>query len=160
MTTDRASQNIKIDERNHVEKPLLDQLSGLDWEIIDLTDEKQNPVHTFRENFTEVVMPPVLREQLKKINGRAGGRSDRGGGQAAYRKLSRHGSDREQPARPAPADRRTPASAKTGRQARKARPFVLSILRIGTTTALSPSASSRFGFWAPSTISFRTSCCS
>jgi type I restriction enzyme R subunit len=58
----------KLDERNHVEKPLLDQLSGLGWEIIDLTDEKQTPAHTFRNNFTEVVMPKVLREQLKVIN--------------------------------------------------------------------------------------------
>ncbi|MDY0222426.1 MAG: HsdR family type I site-specific deoxyribonuclease [Desulfobacterium sp.] len=58
----------KLDERNHVEKPLLDQLSGLGWEIIDLTDEKQAPAYTFRDNFTEVVMPKVLREQVKMIN--------------------------------------------------------------------------------------------
>jgi len=45
MTIDRPSRNIKLDERNHVEKPLLDQLRGLDWEIIDLTNEKQNPTH-------------------------------------------------------------------------------------------------------------------
>ena len=58
---------LRIDERNHVEKPLLDQLAGLDWEIIDL-DSKQHPGDTFRETFTEVVMLPVLREQLKVIN--------------------------------------------------------------------------------------------
>lgn len=58
----------KLDERNHVEKLLLDQLSGLGWEIIDLSDEKQTPVHTFYDNFTEVVMPKVLREQLRVIN--------------------------------------------------------------------------------------------
>jgi len=58
----------KLDERNHVEKPLLDQLAGLGWEIIDLTDTKQQPGDTFRESFTEVVMLPVLREQLKTIN--------------------------------------------------------------------------------------------
>jgi type I restriction enzyme R subunit len=61
-------ESYKLDERNHVEKPLLDQLSGLGWEIIDLTDAKQTPAHTFRENFTEVVMPKVLREQVKVIN--------------------------------------------------------------------------------------------
>ena len=33
---------IRIDERNYVEKPLLDQLAGLGWEIIDL-DNKQHP---------------------------------------------------------------------------------------------------------------------
>ena len=60
-------KHIKLDERNHVEKPLLDQLAGLGWEIIDLTD-KQTPADSHREYFTEVMMPSVLREQLKVIN--------------------------------------------------------------------------------------------
>jgi type I restriction enzyme R subunit len=64
---DKTLQYIKLDERNHVEKPLLDQLAGLDWEIIDL-DNKQHPSDSFRENFAEVVMLPVLREQIKIIN--------------------------------------------------------------------------------------------
>lgn len=59
--------HLKLDERNHVEKPLLDQLHGLEWEIIDL-DSKQRPNDTFRENFAEVVMLPVLWEQIKIIN--------------------------------------------------------------------------------------------
>jgi type I restriction enzyme R subunit len=59
---------IKLSERNHVEKPLLDQLAGLGWEVIDLTEVKQTPAHTFRESFAEVVMLPVLRVQLKAIN--------------------------------------------------------------------------------------------
>ena len=63
----KSPQHIKLDERNHVEKPLLDQLSGLGWELIDL-DNKQHPGATHRENFTEAVMLPVLREQLKVIN--------------------------------------------------------------------------------------------
>jgi len=67
MTQDKAPPNIKLDERNHVEKPLLDQLAGLGWEIIDL-DSKQQPADTFRESFTEVVMLPVLRAQVKVIN--------------------------------------------------------------------------------------------
>jgi type I restriction enzyme, R subunit len=69
MTPGSTSQTayLRIDERNHVEKPLLDQLDGLKWEIIDL-DSKQHPGDTFRETFTEVVMLPVLREQLKVIN--------------------------------------------------------------------------------------------
>ena len=65
--SDKTAQEIKLDERNHVEKPLLDQLAGLRWEVIDL-DSKQHPGDTFRESFTEVVMLPVLREQLKVIN--------------------------------------------------------------------------------------------
>lgn len=35
MNQDKTPQYIKIDERNHVEKPLLDQLSGLGRAIID-----------------------------------------------------------------------------------------------------------------------------
>lgn len=68
MSKKDTPKHIKLDERNHVEIPLLEQLHGLDWEIIDLTDEKQIPAQTFRESFTEVVMLPVLKEQLKIIN--------------------------------------------------------------------------------------------
>ncbi len=64
---EKAAQDIKLDERNHVEKPFLDQLSGLGWQVIDC-DTKQHPADTFRESFTEVAMLPVLREQLKAIN--------------------------------------------------------------------------------------------
>ena len=67
MTQANTPPHIKLDERNHVEKPLLDQLNGLGWEIIDL-DNKQHPGTTYRDTFTEVVMLPVLREQLKVIN--------------------------------------------------------------------------------------------
>ena len=63
-----TAKQLRLDERNHVEKPLLDQLAGLGWEVIDLTDMKQTPADTHRESFTEVVMPPVLRERLKVIN--------------------------------------------------------------------------------------------
>lgn len=60
-------QHIKLDERNHVEKPLMDQLAGLGWEVLDL-DSKQPPAASFRDSFTEVVMLPVLRDQLLVIN--------------------------------------------------------------------------------------------
>jgi len=68
MSIDKTPKHIKLDERNHVEKPLLNQLAGLGWEIIDLTDKKQQPFDSHRASFTEVVMSPVLREQLKVIN--------------------------------------------------------------------------------------------
>jgi type I restriction enzyme R subunit len=67
MYNDKTPPHIKIDERNYVEKPLLDQLAGLGWEVLDL-DHKQAPKETFRESFTEVVLGPVLREQLRVIN--------------------------------------------------------------------------------------------
>ena len=62
-----TAQPLRIDKRDHVEKPLLDQLARLGWEIVDL-DNKQRPADSFRESFAEVVMLPVLREQLKVIN--------------------------------------------------------------------------------------------
>lgn len=68
MSTREIPKHITLDERNHVEKPLLEQLDGLGWNITDLTDGRQKPGDTFRENFTEVIMLPVLREQLKIIN--------------------------------------------------------------------------------------------
>jgi type I restriction enzyme R subunit len=67
MINERLVKELKLDERNHVEKPLLDQLRGLGWEIKDL-DGKQHPSDTGRESFTEVVLLPVLRQQLKVIN--------------------------------------------------------------------------------------------
>ena len=58
---------IRIDERFHVEQPFLTQLENLGWEILDLGSHQQ-PRDTYRTSFTEVVMLPVLREQLKVIN--------------------------------------------------------------------------------------------
>ncbi len=65
---DKTPKHIKLDERNHVELPMLEQLNGLGWDIIDLTDKKQQPTETGRENFTEVILPQVLCSQLKVIN--------------------------------------------------------------------------------------------
>jgi type I restriction enzyme, R subunit len=67
LSADKTPKEIKLDERLHVEKPFLDQLAGLGWQVIDC-DREQHPGQTFRESFTEVVMLPVLREQLKVIN--------------------------------------------------------------------------------------------
>jgi type I restriction enzyme R subunit len=64
---EKLKKDLKLDERNHVEKPLLDQLRGLGWEVKDL-DGKQHPSDTGRESFAEVVLLPVLRQQLKIIN--------------------------------------------------------------------------------------------
>ena len=63
----KPPNQIKLDERNHVEKPLLDQLHGLGWEVLDLA-MKQQPGETFRDSFTEVALLPVLRQQLQVIN--------------------------------------------------------------------------------------------
>jgi type I restriction enzyme, R subunit len=47
--TSQAAQ-LRIDERNHVGKPLLDQLAGLGWEVIDL-DGKQHPGDSLRQTY-------------------------------------------------------------------------------------------------------------
>ena len=67
MNPEKTTRKITLSERNHVEKPLLEQLEGLGWEIIDL-DNKQRPTDSYRKDFAEVVMLPVLRQQLKVIN--------------------------------------------------------------------------------------------
>ena len=50
MDQNKTPEHIRIDERNHVEKLLLEQLAGLQWEILDL-NKTQTPQQTFRENF-------------------------------------------------------------------------------------------------------------
>ncbi|QWP78363.1 type I restriction endonuclease subunit R [Lysobacter sp. K5869] len=67
MSTKSTPVHIKLDERNHVEKPFLDQLAGLGWNILDLKKD-QKPGDTGRASFTEVVLEPRLRTQLKAIN--------------------------------------------------------------------------------------------
>ena len=67
MSAKSTPPHIKLDERNHVEKPFLDQLAGLGWHILDL-EKDQKPSDTGRSSFTEVVLEPRLRAQLKVIN--------------------------------------------------------------------------------------------
>lgn len=64
---DQTPEHIRIDERNHVELPLLEQLRGLGWNIIDL-ERGQTPGETGRQNFTEVILPKVLESQIQVIN--------------------------------------------------------------------------------------------
>ncbi len=61
-------KQLRINERKFVEVPLLEQLTDLDWEVLDLDGSKQTPEDSHRSDFAEVVMEPVLREQLKVIN--------------------------------------------------------------------------------------------
>lgn len=65
----KADKHHKLDERNHVELPLLEQLEGLGWEVLDLTLKKhQEPGDSFRESFTETALLPVLRQQLRVLS--------------------------------------------------------------------------------------------
>ncbi|MCB1060978.1 MAG: type I restriction endonuclease subunit R [Calditrichaeota bacterium] len=65
---DRTPAYIKIDEKNHVEVPFLAQLEGLGWDVIRLEMKDQKPKDTWRTDFSEVILEPVLRQSLKKIN--------------------------------------------------------------------------------------------
>ncbi len=58
---------LKLDEYNNVEKPFLEQLEGLGWEVLELQMQQQ-PEQSFRTSFSEVVLKPKLREALVKIN--------------------------------------------------------------------------------------------
>lgn len=58
---------LKLDEYSHVEKPFLEQLEGLGWEVLELQMQQQ-PEQSFRTSFSEVVLKPKLREALVKIN--------------------------------------------------------------------------------------------
>lgn len=51
MSAKDTPAQIRLDERQHVEEPLLDPLAGLGWEIIDL-DAKQYPGDSHRASFT------------------------------------------------------------------------------------------------------------
>jgi len=64
---DKTPQHIKIDEKNHVENPLLDQLESLGWNILRL-ENTQYPDDGYRESFNEVILLPELKASLKKIN--------------------------------------------------------------------------------------------
>ncbi|WP_267405521.1 MULTISPECIES: HsdR family type I site-specific deoxyribonuclease [unclassified Chryseobacterium] len=58
---------LKLDEYSHVEKPFLEQLAGLGWEVLELQMQQQ-PWQSFRTSFSEVVLKLKLREALVKIN--------------------------------------------------------------------------------------------
>ncbi|GAB4395817.1 MAG: hypothetical protein OHK0053_06760 [Microscillaceae bacterium] len=60
-------KSMKLDEYSHVEKPFLEQLAGLGWEVLELKMQ-QEPGQSFRTSFSEVVLKPKLREALVKIN--------------------------------------------------------------------------------------------
>src|SRR5258708_5204057 len=66
-SAEKTEKQVKLDERLHVEKPFLEQLEGLGWTVIDC-ENQQVPSQTYRESFTEVVMLPILRNQLRVIN--------------------------------------------------------------------------------------------
>lgn len=59
----------------NVEKPFLEKLKLLGWEVIDLGfGIPSNPNTSLRENFRQVVLPDVFRKSIKRINAGADGK--------------------------------------------------------------------------------------
>lgn len=55
-------------ELQYVEAPLLKQLEGLGWEIVQLDMHNQKPSESWRESFDEVVLLPKLRQAILTLN--------------------------------------------------------------------------------------------
>lgn len=49
LIDNKVTLAIKLAERNHVEKPLLDQLASLGWEILDLDSKQQSSKLSLKE---------------------------------------------------------------------------------------------------------------
>ncbi len=64
---DTRGKSLKIDEYNSVEHPLMLQLHGLGWDTLELKMQ-QTPQESGRNSFLEVIIEPLLRTHLKKIN--------------------------------------------------------------------------------------------
>ena len=63
----KQDEALRLDEREHVELPLLEQLRGLGWTIIDLKDPAAPPLPA-RVSGAAVVLEPILRERLQALN--------------------------------------------------------------------------------------------
>ena len=59
-----------MSEYDHVEKPFLEQLAGLGWEVIDqgCGSIPSDPAASLRGSFREVILPEVFREAVRAIN--------------------------------------------------------------------------------------------
>ncbi len=69
---DKKTENLRLDEKNHVEEPFLKQLegmSGINWKVLRLEmGPGQTPAQTQREDFVQVIMKRDLEDALKRIN--------------------------------------------------------------------------------------------
>jgi type I restriction enzyme R subunit len=56
-------------EYHNVEKPFLDKLRQLGWQVIDQgIGIPQDPAKSLRNNFKEVILPEILKDSVRKIN--------------------------------------------------------------------------------------------
>lgn len=63
-----SAEAIKLDERNHVEDPLLEHLAKLDWTVLRLDMHQQTPGDTGRRDFSQVVLEKRLSDSIRAIN--------------------------------------------------------------------------------------------
>lgn len=57
-----------MSERNFVEKPFLDQLAALGWNVVDQGPGATDPKKSLRTSFREIILPGVFRDSLHAIN--------------------------------------------------------------------------------------------
>lgn len=59
-----------MSEYAHVEKPLLTQLAGLGWTVIDQGCQMlpQDPAQSLRSSFRDLILPQVFRESVRALN--------------------------------------------------------------------------------------------
>jgi type I restriction enzyme R subunit len=62
------AEAIRLDEKLHVEEPLLEHLTKLDWTVIRLGMHHQTPADTGRKDFSQVVLEKHLADALRAIN--------------------------------------------------------------------------------------------
>ena len=60
-----------MSEYAHVERPLLTQLVGLGWTVVDQGNQMipQDPAKSLRASFSELFLPQVFRDSVRALNG-------------------------------------------------------------------------------------------
>lgn len=65
---DKSVPSTRMNERQYVELPLLRQLQGLGWTVLDLEMHNQDPDETGRTDASEIVLLPRLRSAIERLN--------------------------------------------------------------------------------------------
>jgi len=70
MYESQKNKELRLDEYTTVEKPFLDQLKEIGWELYELNEANQvnDPSASLRKSLREVILKDVLAERLVKIN--------------------------------------------------------------------------------------------
>lgn len=60
-----------MSEYTHVEQPLLTQLGGLGWTVVDQGSAMipQDPARSLRTSFSDIILPQVFRDSVRALNG-------------------------------------------------------------------------------------------